>query len=65
MEAGRSSSKAHRVSTRAFPTSPSSAGIARQAGPVWAPDPWGSNKPERTCGLFPAWGAGLYLAKGV
>ena len=53
-----------RGAARSFPTS-SIAAAARQAGPVWAPDPWGSNKPERTCGLFPAWGAGLYLAKGV
>jgi hypothetical protein len=62
MEAGRSSKG--RGAAPSFPTSPISGGLARQAGPVWAPDPWGANKPE-TCRRFPAWGAGLYLAKGV
>lgn len=29
---------------------------ARQLGPVWAPDPWGSATPDCRCELFPAGG---------
>jgi hypothetical protein len=28
----------------------------RRAGPVWAPDPWGSGTPDCRCELFPAGG---------
>jgi hypothetical protein len=53
---------AHSTSCTLLPTPSVRSTGALQAGPVWAPDPWGRGKPERATART---GGGMRFAEGV